>query len=123
MEMKFCWRCSCEVPLLNEDEWELLSPIAEHIGEAMRSYRARTGGTIIEAQAFVAQRILEQFNRISGFNETNYLAVLHHRRALFGPQCSSCGFLLRTPKAKYCANCGRPSVQAEVANTVATMEK
>ena len=51
-------------------------------------------------------RLLEEYNRITGFGETNPNAVWHHRISLYGPACSMCGKPLRTPAARFCAACG-----------------
>lgn len=113
--MKYCWRCDCEVPLLNEVEWAIVSPLIDNMASMRKDYREQNGGTIKEAQFAVGARLLEEFNRISGFNETNYLAIFHHRRSIFGKECSSCGLLLRTPRASFCANCGCYSDQNDQA--------
>ncbi|QDE65770.1 MULTISPECIES: hypothetical protein [Myxococcus] len=49
---------------------------------------------------------LREYERLTGFRETNINAVLHHRLILFGPPCTTCGKPLRTPQARYCAACG-----------------
>ena len=106
MEIKYCWRCKAEVPLLSEDEWKELSPILDNMVLRIKQFRESNGCNLKSAQLAVGNEVLEIYNRITGFKETNYLAVWHHRRSFFGSECKSCGFLLRTPKAKYCANCG-----------------
>lgn len=53
---------------------------------------------------------LAEYLRITGFAETNHLAIHHHRLARHGPPCGSCGKPLRTPRARYCVACGaRPA--------------
>jgi hypothetical protein len=53
------------------------------------------------------QEILDGYNRITGFGETNVNAVFHHRISLYGPPCETCGKPLRTPQATFCAACGK----------------
>ena len=50
--------------------------------------------------------MLERYRELTGFEETNPNAVLHHRVALYGPPCRTCGKPLRTPRARFCAACG-----------------
>jgi hypothetical protein len=90
----YCWRCKIDVPMLDEDEWEQLYP---HLSEGLRGigeFREREG------------KALERYLEITGFRETNAIAIQHHRLSLFGPPCASCGKLLRTAMAKMCAACG-----------------
>lgn len=90
MKVLWCWRCEMEVPMLDEDEfasvWQLFSkgpPLKKRL-----------------------QSTLEEYERITGFAETNPLAVQHHRVSLYGPPCITCGKPLRTPQARHCAACG-----------------
>lgn len=50
--------------------------------------------------------MLNAYERITGYRETNPNAVFHHRISLYGGPCPACGKPLRTPKARYCAACG-----------------
>ena len=106
MEKKYCWRCQCEVPLLNEEEWTQLSSIMNNMVKKVKEYRTDNNCDLKTAQVAVGNQVLEIYNNITGFEETNHLAIWHHRRSMFGPECKKCGHLLRTPKASYCANCG-----------------
>ena len=49
----------------------------------------------------------EKYQEITGFEETNHLAILHHRISIYGEPCQNCGKPLRTPKAAFCASCGQ----------------
>jgi len=50
--------------------------------------------------------VLREYERITGFHETNINALYHHVVSLYGPPCSKCGKPLRTPRARFCAACG-----------------
>jgi len=58
-------------------------------------------------------QLLDEYNRLTGFRETNPNAVWHHRISLYGPPCGSCGKPLRTPVATFCAACGAPRVRPD----------
>lgn len=49
---------------------------------------------------------LDEYERLTGFRETNPNAVWHHRLALYGPPCRVCSKPLRTPQASRCVACG-----------------
>jgi hypothetical protein len=50
--------------------------------------------------------MLAEYNRITGFNETNANAVWHHRISIYGSPCPRCGKVLRTPVTYKCFECG-----------------
>ena len=105
MKRQWCWRCNCEMPMVDEAEWsEMLA--AKNTAEVREQ-----SGVKGEAHENGLQRMLESYIRITGFSETNPAAVWHHRLALYGPPCSSCGKPLRTSKAKLCAACGARASQ------------
>ena len=49
---------------------------------------------------------IDMYRVITGFDETNPNAIMHHRIEYFGADCPICSKSLRTPKAKYCVECG-----------------
>jgi len=53
----------------------------------------------------VSKVILAEYEKMTGFVETNRSAVQHHIASFFGPPCKACGKPLRTPRAKLCAAC------------------
>jgi hypothetical protein len=61
------------------------------------------------------ESVLAEFERITAYKETNPAAIWHHRMALYGPPCKSCGKPLRTPQAKLCGSCMTPVVELEEA--------
>src|SRR5579884_138403 len=92
MRMLWCWRCRMEIPMLDEDEYR-----------QVMSVRGSGTGNLHERQF---GPVLREYERITGFHETNPNAVYHHLLSLYGPPCSNCGKPLRTPRARFCAACG-----------------
>jgi hypothetical protein len=91
-EELYCWRCGIDMPMLDENEWARIQP---HLLAAPRDPLAWSTA-------------LDLYEEMTGLRETNINAIFHHRIADQGPDCTSCGKPLRTPKAKFCAACGTP---------------
>src|SRR6266851_689664 len=95
MKLLWCWRCKAEMPMLDEAEFGLF---------------ASKRGAPDEGNSGSDQygAALAEYERITGYRETNFAAIWHHRLALYGPPCKSCGKPLRTPQAKLCGSCMTP---------------
>jgi hypothetical protein len=93
-----CWRCRCEVVMLDEAEYR---PIHRLVLAGVRAVNAGTGG-----DAFAAARA--EYERITG-TTTEGSSFTHHRLGHFGPPCTRCGRPLRTVAASYCVECGAES--------------
>ena len=52
------------------------------------------------------QELLDYYNSLIGFGETEPNAIMHHAIELIGPDCENCGKPYRTPEAKMCFLCG-----------------
>lgn len=94
MKMLWCWRCKAKVPMLDEEEFQRVTSLL----------RNRSGNSSKE----MFSAVLEEYERVTGYRETNGNAVFHHRLAIYGPPCSRCGKPLRTPRAKMCGSCMAP---------------
>jgi hypothetical protein len=81
-----------EVPMLDDDEFK----------SAMSLRGTGTGADLLERQF---GPVLREYERITGFHETNINAFYHHVASLYGPPCQNCGKPLRTPRAKVCGAC------------------
>jgi hypothetical protein len=106
-KLLYCWRCRVDVPMLEDAEWEQVVPHLENAVAQIKDFRKVHNVSLAEAQRHgYGQSALERYHEITGFRETNANALWHHRISQFGPPCSSCCRPLRTPRARFCAECG-----------------
>ncbi|MGJ8592870.1 MAG: hypothetical protein ACSHXF_10000 [Aquaticitalea sp.] len=95
MEIKYCWRCKMEIPMLDKNEFAIASKLYSEgfkIAKANRQERFKN--------------LLDYYKNLSGFDETEPNAIMHHSLDQIGPDCENCRKPYRTPKAKLCAECG-----------------
>lgn len=98
--------------MLDEVEWETVAPLLSRmVTDAKGERGANQAAAFCDLIARHAQPVLDAFERLTGFVETNVNAVAHHRLSLYGPPCSRCGKPLRTPEARLCAACGQSSAR------------
>ena len=109
MEIEYCWRFKEYLPLLNESEWDQISPLLENTIGKIKAYRAEHGCDIPTARAHCGAEAVAKFEQITGYRDINYDAIFYLRRINYGPKCLNCGKLFRTPRARYCASCGAGS--------------
>ena len=98
MKMLWCWRCKAEMPMLTDEGFALVaarSPVPHKI--SLRQERAW-------------RDFLDEYERITGYRETNQNAIYHHVLSYYGPPCAACGKPLRSPRAKLCGACMAPVV-------------
>jgi len=86
-----------DVPMLDEEEY---ARVAGVYSKCVSKGRA-------SSMAERMRPVLEVYEELTGFRETNPNAVMHHRLSLYGPPCAGCGKPLRTPRASFCGACGR----------------
>lgn len=83
--------------MLDEDEY---ARAYELYGEAIRDIN-REGGRLVRFKS-----LLDYYKEVTGWDETEPNAIMHHRIAQYGPPCEKCGKPYRTPQASFCAACG-----------------
>jgi len=98
MKVLWCWRCQMEIPMLDEEEFEKAHAL---YGEGFHNRDVPLSN---RAERF--KKLLDYYNQLTGFDETEPNAILHHRISLYGAPCENCGKPYRTPKASFCAACG-----------------
>ena len=108
MQKHVCYKCGKqEMPFLDDDEFDsLLQFWPKRPIEEIRQYHLRHGCSLLEARLRFAIKLMKKFEEITGVADVPYETIFHHRRSDWGPQCKGCGYLLRTPKASYCVECG-----------------
>ncbi|GAB3096028.1 hypothetical protein GCM10027159_14600 [Lysobacter terrae] len=103
----YCWRCEAVVPMLTEQEWEVMEPALNQAIRDLQDYRSLHGVGLCEAlQQGCGQSALRLYHDLTGHAEIQPDAIWHHRISIYGPPCAACGKPLRTPQASFCAACG-----------------
>src|SRR6266850_2535028 len=98
MNMLWCWRCKAEMQMPDDEEFRQVV-----------SFKDKGPGQYVRDRMFGA--VLREYERITGFHETNPNAIYHHHLSIYGPPCSSCGKPLRIPRARMCGSCMHPVKQ------------
>jgi|ERR1700722_1981284 hypothetical protein len=109
MQWLWCWRCKCEMPMLDEQEYAEIAALHRTCTESVKRYREATGASLKNTplkELFTP--LLNRYESLTGYKETDHNAIRHHRLSLCGPPCHCCGRPLRAPKAKLCASCMAP---------------
>ncbi len=97
MELHYCWRCNSTLPFLDETEWTEISPNLPV--SLITMMEAGKGNPALDIPAVKA------FQELTGYTIGDRNAIYHHRRILYGHNCTVCGNLIRSPMASYCAHC------------------
>jgi hypothetical protein len=107
MKMMYCWRCQMNVPMLDEEEFAVIDQLYSQGVQAIKEFRAEHGVSLDEISVHdFFHSVREAYQRMTGMDEANENAILHHRISIYGPPCQVCGKPLRTPRASFCAACG-----------------
>ena len=81
--------------MLDDDEWGRVSALF-HEGTEGNAKEQMYGPALLE------------YERITGFHETNPNVLWDHVLSKYGSPCEKCGKPLRTPRAKFCGSCMHP---------------
>ena len=84
-----------EIPMLNKKEFAIASELYSKGFKVAKEDRQER-----------FKELLEYYNTLTGFEEAEPNAIMHHSLEQIGPDCEKCGKPYRTPKAKLCASCG-----------------
>src|SRR5208283_1740300 len=108
VKIMYCWRCWMEVAMFDEKEFaiigKLYSKAVKSIKDNIRNCDPLTQADFRRQQYLP---VLEAYRQLTGSDFTGDPGdLIHHRIAVHGPPCKSCGKPLRTPQAKLCASCG-----------------
>ena len=84
--------------MLNEEEY---AKACELYSEAIRN----TNGE--EDRLIRYKALIDYYKEITGWDETEPNAIMHHRIEQYGSLCENCGKPYRIPLASFCAGCGQ----------------
>ncbi len=101
MEIHYCWRCQKDMPFLDDSEYESLKP---HLRlPVMIDSRY----CHLDPKDIIPNYAKKKFTEMTGFDIESWEVIFHHKRSDWGEPCRHCDHLLRSPRATYCANCGK----------------
>ena len=86
-----------ELAMLDEEEYAIAYNL---YGDGIKKWK-ETGSRQTGFKA-----LLDYYKSVTGEEETEPNAIMHHRVAQYGPPCENCGKPYRTPQATYCPSCG-----------------
>jgi DNA-directed RNA polymerase subunit RPC12/RpoP len=97
-----------EIPMLDEDEFAVVAKLYSEAFSCSKEFRLKHNLPLGKCPIDLRFRPMrDAYERMTGFVETNQKAILHHRISLYGEACENCGKPLRTPRASFCAACGK----------------
>lgn len=99
MKIRYCWRCRMDVPMLDEEEGKIASKL---LAEGFQEFKTARKKPFNEN----FKKLLDYYNNLTGFEETNPNAIMHHFIDMYGPDCENCGKPYRTETATFCPKCG-----------------
>lgn len=94
------------MPFLDEDEWQQIAPFLTNAMQGIRDYRDKHNCGLATARRNYNVEATKKFEDITGWPDVHFELMYRLRRSDFGVVCERCSHLLRTPRAKFCANCG-----------------
>ena len=103
-----------KVPMLDEEEYSLCHEANTGGKELVIREAKKRGihytnwvGKIAKPQEMMHKRhFIDMYRMLTGFEETNANAIMHHVLDMYGPECPKCTKPLRTKTARYCVECG-----------------
>ena len=116
-DLFYSYKVQREIPLLSEEDYKAVAVhLSNRIDDMMR-YRKKHKCSLEEASANSngGQKALAAFEKITGVRLRHPDEIYIARRALYGRQCGNCDKPFRTPRAKFCAECGLTLSDGETA--------
>jgi hypothetical protein len=97
--------------MLTEEEWAQIEPLLRKDIREIQRYRGKHRASLEEAlKAVPSLAVRSKLLEITGYSPPKPSEIWHHRLKDHGQPCRTCGHLLRTPRARRCANCGAGAV-------------
>jgi len=95
--------------MLDEQGYLEIAALYRTCAESLKHYREAAEASLKNTPLNeIFAPMLNRYEVLTGYKETNHNAIRHHRLSLYGPPYHLCGRPLRTPKAKLCGSCMAP---------------
>ena len=116
-DLFYSYKVRREIPLLSEEDYKAVAVHLRNRIDDIKRYRKKHNCSLEEALAKAngGQKALAAFEKVTGVRLNHPDEIYIARRALYGRQCGNCGKPVRTPRAKFCAECGWPLSNGETA--------
>ena len=113
----YSYRLGREVPLLSDEEYRQVMTHLSDYTSAIMKYRTEHAVSLEEARinAPVATRALEGYKHLTGVELDHPDQLYAVRLSDYGRPCPVCTKPFRTPRARFCAECGYKLPEGEVA--------
>ena len=113
----YSFKLKQEVWLLNDEEYAPISAPLRTLLKSMKEYRSKFSVDLNEARERCesSQHALEIYENLTGDRLESVFYLYHIRLAAYGRLCPTCDKPFRTPRAKFCAECGYHLPVGEVA--------
>lgn len=110
----YCYKLGQTIAMLTDEEFEQIRP---HLGtiEMIKRYRAETGCSLSVAKKHVENNLeamtrkseaMAIYEKLTGQRLSLMNDLFLTRLSDYGQPCPSCHKPFRTPRAKFCAECG-----------------
>jgi hypothetical protein len=94
--------------MLDENEFAVVAKLYSECMHGAKRMRQENESPLNETPiSALFKPVREAYFQMTGMDESNENAIMHHRISLYGPACDYCGKPLRTPRASFCAVCGK----------------
>lgn len=113
----YSYRLGQVVPMLTEDEFEKISVHFKSRIDWIKDYMGKHGCTLSEARERCTAwaEAMKMYEALTGHKLDHEEHLIEVRLSQYGRPCPSCSKPFRTPKAKFCAECGFALPDGEVA--------
>lgn len=102
----YSYRLKRRLPLLSESEWQTVATKLGTNGKSIIEYRKKNQCSLTEAIEAVNADAIAAYHELAGVRLKSYQELYAVRLSNYGRLCPNCERPFRTPRARFCAECG-----------------
>lgn len=111
----YSFKLKRELPLLSDEEYRPIEQALHDRIEGIKEYRRLHGASLEEAKRHSCDDALDIYERMSGVRLSDPDELYWVRLSRYGRVCPQCEKPFRTPRARYCVECGFALPEGELA--------